>query len=182
MFQTRKRRLWALTTQREAGEASLPEACQKPQESHHLCTHPPPPPSPKPGRGPCRLLESHTHTRVMNDPLVDTVWSCFHVSDGDTNLTAGLDPCPGLIIWHPAIWHRAQLVQVMTGSRHSSPLAPDIAAVSWGKGRREDPTEKSLREEMLRNAGTSFSSPASSYLCARNAGALIRTTLRDAGE
>lgn len=65
-----------------------------------------------------------------------------HVSDGDTNLTAGLDPCPGLIIWLGA-----QLVQVMTGSRHSSPLAPDIAAVSWGKGRGEDPAEKRVSEK-----------------------------------
>lgn len=52
--------------------------------------------------------------------------------------------------WTPALassWLGAQLVQVMTGSRYSSPLAPDIAAVSWGKGRREDPAEKRISEK-----------------------------------
>ena len=37
------------------------------------------------------------------------------------------------------LWH---LIQVTSGSTHSPLLAPDIAAVSWEKGRREDPDEK----------------------------------------
>ena len=100
-----------------------------------------------------------------------------HESDGDAGFIAGLDSCSGGLL----IWLGAHLIQVTAGGTHSSLLASDIAAVSWEKGRREDPDEKSLREEMLRNAGASFSSPANSYLCARNAHALIRTTLGDAG-
>lgn len=71
--------------------------------------------------------------------------------------------------------------QVTAGGTHSSLLAPDIAAVTWEKGRREDPDEKSLREEMLRNAGSSFSSPAA-VTSRPDAHALIKTTPGDAGE